>query len=349
MTTPEKPLSFICVGAGAIGGYVSASLLAAGHRVTIIERPHNIEVLRADGLVVQHLDGSILQTMPELFPSFDALTALRNFDLIILALKSFDTPAFLDSVTPFLNQLPPVLSLQNGIDNERLLAAHLGPDRVIAGTVTTAVGKQAVGRLIIERLRGIGIAGAHPLTRKLMLALNTAGLNPRHYPDAASMKWSKLLTNLVANATSAILDMTPAQIYASRVGFEVERAMMREALHTLTALGHRVTDLPGTPVRAMASAFRALPPGLARPLLARAIGSGRGGKMPSLHMDLHGGRKSSEVTYLNGAVVRAARQAGLSAPINETLERLLTVLINDPNRAADFRHNPEALARATLP
>ena len=41
---------------------------------------------------------------------------------------------------------------------------------------------------------------------------------PVLYPDADAMKWSKLLANLVGNATSAILDMDPAAIYADRDG-----------------------------------------------------------------------------------------------------------------------------------
>ncbi len=59
--------------------------------------------------------------------------------------------------------LPPILSLQNGVDNEPLIAERLGADRVITGTVTTAVGKPGIGQVVEEKRRGIGIALDHPL------------------------------------------------------------------------------------------------------------------------------------------------------------------------------------------
>jgi Ketopantoate reductase PanE/ApbA C terminal. len=80
--------------------------------------------------------------------------------------------------------------------------------------------------------------------------------------------------------------------------------MLRECLAVMKAQGIDVVDLPKTPVRALAFATR-LPLWLSKPLLGRAAGSGRGGKMPSFHIDLHSGRGKSEVDYLHGAVVRA--------------------------------------------
>ena len=74
----------------------------------------------------------------------DALAG-QDFDAALFALKSFDTPAFLASLTVPKESLPPFLCLSNGVDNEPAIAATLGPDKVIAGTVTTAIGRGDAG------------------------------------------------------------------------------------------------------------------------------------------------------------------------------------------------------------
>ncbi len=227
------------------------------------------------------------------------------FDAGVFALKSFDTRAAGEALQSYLQSenlhprpVPPILCLQNGVENKSTLRQLLGEDKVIAGTVTSAIGRQAVGQVRLERLRGIGVADEHEIAPRLVAAMAAAGLNARLYPRAAAMKWSKLLTNLIANASAAILDMTPAEIFAHRGLFDMEIAQLREALAVMGAQQIPVVDLPGTPTRALAMAVKRLPAGVARPILRRAIGRGRGGKMPSFHIDLHSGRGKSEVELL---------------------------------------------------
>ncbi len=104
-----------------------------------------------------------------------------------------------------------------------------------------------------------------------------------------------------------------------------------------------VVDLPGTPVKLLAFALRYLPDFIVRPLLVKAVGGGRGAKMPSFHIDLYQGRGQSEVDWLNGAVVRAADKAGLKAPVNQLLNDTLTRLTTGEWKKEDFADNPEKL------
>ena len=125
---------------------------------------------------------------------------------------------------------------------------------MIAGTVTSAIGRKDAGSIVLERLRGSGVAGGHPISARLAQAMNAAGLNTRLYKNADDMKWSKLLTNLLANATSAILDMTPSEIFADPGLCQIEIAQLRETLQVMQAQGIQPVDLPGTPVRLLALA-----------------------------------------------------------------------------------------------
>ena len=224
-----------------------------------------------------------------------------------------------------------------------MLEAALGKGRVIAGTVTSSVRRKDVGDIVLERLRGIGVAGTHPLSQRIVEELDDAYLEPKLYPTPLDMKWSKLLTNLLANASSAILNMTPAEIFADWRLFRLERQQLREALAVMAKLGIHVVNLPGTPVRWLAFAARSLPAFLSRLLLERAVGGGRGGKMPSLHIDLYAGKRQSEVDYLNGAVVRFGERVGVPTPVNRLLNETLLALTRGEVPLETFARQPKKL------
>jgi len=171
---------------------------------------------------------------------------------------------------------------------------------------------------------------------------NAAYLNSQLFDDAHSMKWSKMLTNLIANPTSAILDMTAREVFANRKLYKLEIEMLRECLAVMEAQSFKVVNLPGTPVRALAFATK-LPLWLSKPLLGRAAGAGRGAKMPSFHIDLHSGRGKSEVEYLHGEVVRAGERGNVPTPVNKGLTETLMALTNKEIPLEEFAHQPEKL------
>ncbi|HRA75689.1 MAG TPA: 2-dehydropantoate 2-reductase [Propionicimonas sp.] len=336
-------MRLLFLGAGAIGTYVGGSLAAAGHSVSFSEQPEAAAVIAERGLRLTRDGHTATVSNVAVFDSAADALAAGPYDVAVFALKSFDTGAALDGLLATGADLPPVLSLQNGVDNEPAIAARLGAGRVITGTVTTAVGKPGIGEVVEEKRRGIGIALDHPLAPALVKALNDAGLNGVGYSEAGSMKWSKLLTNLTGNATSAILDLPVADLFADNRLYRVEIAVLRECLAVMAALGLRPVDLPGTPVRALALAARRLPRFIAQPALTRALGGGRGEKMPSFHIDLHSGRGRTEVRYLNGAVVRFGAEHGVPTPVNAVLTDTLEALSTGTLDVASFRHSPEKL------
>jgi 2-dehydropantoate 2-reductase len=349
-------LRVLAFGAGAVGTYVGGSLALAGEDLVFLEQPSAAEELRRRGLRLDlTLDRRRHTNLPSVLTpgSFSVVTSVQEavkqgpFDVAIFALKSFDTAAAMDAIRPFAADLPPVCCLSNGVDNETALASVLGREKVIAATLTTAIGRRGPGDIILERLRGIGVATASPAGRRLVDAADRAFLNARLFGDAAAMKWSKLLTNLIANPTSAILDMTPAEIMANPRLYRLEIGMLRECLMVMRAQSIPVVDLPGTPVRLLALVI-GLPTWLSKPFLSRAAGAGRGQKMPSFHVDLRSGRGRSEVEYLHGAVVRAGREFGIRTPINEMLTGTLLSLTRGETPLGEYSRRPDRLLARLL-
>jgi 2-dehydropantoate 2-reductase len=349
--TLNGKLNVLTFGAGAIGTYIGGSLALAGHQVVFVEQPKVVDELRERGLRLdltlderrKTKDASRIDP-----PSFIIVSSLEDalrygpFDVALFALKSFDTSAALEGLKPFADKIPPILCLSNGVSNEPAIAAALGSDKVIYGTVTSAIGRRGAGDIVLERLRGVGIAKGHPLSEELNRALDKAYLNSKLFENADSMKWSKMLTNLIANPTSAILDMTAAEVFANKDLYQLEIKMLRECLAVMEAQGIEVVDLPGTPVRALAYATT-LPLWLSKPLLSRAAGAGRGAKMPSFHIDLYMGRGKSEVEYLHGAVVRAGEKFSIPTPVNQVLTETLLALTNKEIPLEEFAHKPQKL------
>jgi 2-dehydropantoate 2-reductase len=324
-------------GAGAIGTYIGGSLLAAGHRVTFQVRPATAEALRANGIRI-----GPMALRPRIAAS-PAEALVHSPEVIVFALKSYDTAAALAELRGVTAAPPPLLCLQNGVDNESEMAHLFGGECVMAGTVTTAVSKTGAGQVRVERERGVGVALGHSLSTPLVKTLRGAGLRVSVYQSAGPMKWSKLLTNLIGNATSAILDMSVAELFANPQTFKIEIAMLRECLAVMRALQYEVVDLPKTPVRALAFAAQRLPRAAAQLVLKRAVASGRGGKMPSFHIDLHGGRGQTEVSWLNGAVARYGEIHGVPTPVNRALTEILEGLSAGRLNPEDFRRKPATI------
>jgi 2-dehydropantoate 2-reductase len=336
-----KPLSILVIGAGAIGTYIGGSLALAGHDTVFIDRPDVVKVLRSRGLriklneVCHHIQNS------QITSSIKAALGIKNFDIAIFALKSYDTRNFLHSIKSNCEQFPPILCLSNGVENEPAISNHLGVNKVIAGTVTTAIRHRDVGDIVLEKLRGVGVAEDHPLSSKLVDALNEAGLNSRLFQKASDMKWSKMLTNLLSNATSAILDLPPSNVISHPGLYHLEVKQLRETLKVMDAKGIRVIDLPGTPVRLLTFTIKFLPEKVSRFLIKGAVGSARGGKMPSFHIDLYSEKRKSEVDFLNGAVVREGQNFNIPTPVNNYFNLVLQGLTKGDIPIGTFKQQPE--------
>jgi len=348
ITPTSQPLRILCFGAGAIGTYIGGSLTLAGHQVVFLERPMLADQLRLNGLHLTLGDRQFSVDRPHIIQSLDELLSGDEirFDAGLVAVKAYDTAEFAQSLAPYREVLPPLLCLQNGVDNESQVGQVIGVARVIPGTVTSAIGRLGVGEIVLERLRGVGVTAGFPISDHLVSALNEAGLSARSYANGAGMKWSKMLTNLLANATSAILDMTPAQIYAHPGLVRLEIQQIKEALHVMRQLGLQPVNLPGTPLQILVWGIDWLPASLLGPLMRRVIGGGRGGKMPSFHIDLHQGRGFSEVRFLNGAVVLHGEAHGYDALVNRRLTEILEGLTNRSIAMDAYRHAPEKLLAA---
>ena len=353
-------LRILVIGAGAIGCFVGGKLASAGHAVTLVGRARTAAALQTRGLELYAADGAV-----ERIPMVSAVASVQEafpgpYDIALLAVKSYDTATVLDEMAAAAAEPPPaVLSLQNGVGNEEQIAARFGPQRVIAGTITAPVEVKEPGVVQVTKPTfAIGLADfpgenlktgsrTHPsLLTPLSSTFSSAGLPARVYNDAHSMKWSKLLMNMIGNATSAILAEPPAVTFADPRIADLEIDALRETLRVMAAAGIHPLNVEKYPLRTLAPLLRFGPRPLLRSALHRVVGGARGGKMPSLFLDLESGKRRSEVVWYNGAVVRKGVEVGIATPANCLLTETVQQLAAEPGLRAGWRGNYEQLAAA---
>lgn len=333
----------VVIGDGAVGSFVAALVAGTDHPVTLVGRP-GAGVAGPAEIVVRGPDGRIRRARVE---RADRTAGLDRPALVVLAVKMPDLAAAIDACRAWPDVA--VVTLQNGIGAEELVVAARPDVPLLAGSLTAPIGRGADGTLEWRMRRGLALSrvggDTAPALEVLRSALVSGGLPVAAVDDWRAMKWSKLLTNLVANAVPALLDLDAAAVYADRRLFDVERAQVREALGVMRALGCAPMRLPGADVRWLAIGFRA-PAALAHPVLRRVVGGARGGKAPSLLLHLRAGGGPSESAWQNGGVERAGAAMGVATPVNAALAALVDAACADPSAWNRTRGRPEALLAA---
>jgi 2-dehydropantoate 2-reductase len=335
----------LVIGGGAVGMFLGWTLSSGGEDVQLLRRGADPGA-RTERIVVAGPTGLGEAREVALAASPEAVQGTP--DVILLAVKMPDLAGAIATAGQWPDAT--VLAVQNGVGADALLDAQRPTGGLIAGSLTTSV-ERAPDRAVRRLSRGgIVLAAVRgevaPTIARLLTAFNAGGLRARVVADPEAMRWSKLLVNLMGNASGAIVDLDPVGVYKDPDLFRLERRQLGEALGVMSRLNLRPIKLFGADARLLPLAGR-LPGALVQPILARVVAGGRGGKRPSLHLHLASGAGSpTEVEWLNGAVAHAATKVGGRAPVNAGLAALVEACNRDPERRAWFRGRPDRLIEA---
>ena len=336
----------LCFGAGSVGCLLSGYLADAGAQLTLLCRPGQDSAIDEHGLeIVRPQDRLHIRRM-------QTLTSLSQWngqppDVILLAVKAYDGRPAVEEIKPIVGRDTIILTVQNGIGNEEMLAEMFGSDRILSGALTLSVSRPELNRVQQNTNKGgLGLApvgeGMSSRLAELCRLWSGAGLTVSTYEDYRSLKWSKLLINLFGNASAAILDMSPKDMAKHAKLFSLELQQARECLRVMKAQKIHTVDLPGFPVHLLGWLLHLPDPILYRLLRQKLVG-GRGEKMPSLWVDLQRGRNDSEIHVLNGAVYRAGQRLGVPVPANELLYQTLVGILEGTIDRDSIRHQPDKL------
>lgn len=302
----------LIVGAGAIGSVVGGFLARAGADVTLLGRKPHLDVIREKGLRITGIWGEFLVDGLATATTVDALVP-QTFDVIVVAVKSYDTAAVAPLLVPFAGPDTLVLAYQNGLGNAEALAAVLGWPRVVGVRAIYGARIPVPGEVNVTVIAQPTALGTyHPDTSRARVAgladtMQGAGLPTVFDAAIASTLWAKVAYNCALNPMSALLDVP----YGALAESEYTRSIMEEVVAELYAVGQAqgIALQPATPAAYMTLFYETmLPPTAAH--------------FASMREDLIQ-RRRTEIDALNGAIVAFGAAAGLATPANLYLTRLV--------------------------
>ncbi len=327
------------IGAGAVGGTLAALLDRAGHDVEVTARGENLAAIQQHGL---RLDGGWGEHVAHVDASETLVTPEPDF--AILATKAQDAAVALRANREVLATVP-LLVAQNGLGGLDVTRSVLPESPLLGGLALFAASYLEPGRVTVTAalplIVGAGPGASHEVLEQVVGVLSEA-IPVEVTDDIVGAQWTKLLINHV-NALPAITGLSVQQVIADPGLRRVMTASMRETVRVARRLGvhfGRVQGVSGRLLGAIGSAPLALGAWFPR-LLASRMGS-----VPNPGSTLQSIRRGqlTEIDFLNGAVVAAAKKGGVAAPINEQIVQL----VHEVERTGAFLTPAEVVARIAL-
>ena len=297
-------MKIVFFGAGGVGGYFGGRLAQAGVDVAFVARGVHLDALRRTGLRIVSPKGDA--HLPRVQASADPAD-LGTADVVFLTVKMYDVDTAATQLRPLLAPGTLVVTLQNGVEATDMVARRVGREHVAGGVAYVAaviaepglIRHTALDALIVGELDG----AMSPRLIALRDAASAAGFTFTASEDIRVDLWSKFVRLSVFSSMTAATRSPLGVLRAQPALFALVEAAVDEAFavgraHGV-ALGPRVRD----EVFAM---YRSMPPQAKSSMLE----------------DLERGRRL-ELPWLDGAVVRLGRDAGVPTPVHETIEKLL--------------------------
>ena len=122
-------MKFAVMGAGAVGGYFGGLLAQNGHEVTLIARGEHLNALQKNGLTVKSFHGDFHLKLN----AVEDPKETGKVDVVLFTPKAYATKNAVEQIVPILDEDSLVINLQNGIDNEQIMADVIGEKRVLGG------------------------------------------------------------------------------------------------------------------------------------------------------------------------------------------------------------------------
>ena len=286
------------IGAGGVGGYFGGRLAHAGEDVVFIQRGAHLEALQRSGLSVSSPLGDF--AVPKVRAQADA-AGIGPVDVVLVTVKSNHTGQAAALARDLLGPDTAVISLQNGIENEDRLAAVLGRAQVAGGVAYILSLIEAPGRIRHSGQTArmlFGELDGRPSARLEAFrdACAQAGIDAELSADITAALWAKFAVICPHSGMTALTRMPIGPVRTDPDCRALLEACAREVIQLAAARG---VILPPALIENPCAFFDRVPADMTS----------------SLHHDVTHG-KPLELEWLNGAVVRLGREAGVATPVN---------------------------------
>ncbi len=240
------------IGAGAIGGWLTAGFIKGGAEATVLARGATLTALQSIGLTLTSDGGT------EVFPVTATTSAadLRDADLLLLGVKAHDLPALAPVIKDALGPKTVVMPAVNGlpfwflqgfggpaegrtlqsVDPDGVLAELIPVDRILGNVVHAASRVEAPGHIHLVKANKFLAGGTAACLPEVIACLNAGGIPTEKTEALHRAVWDKLWGNSNMNPLSALTRADSAQLMDLPETCAIIRAMMQE----MADLGARI-------------------------------------------------------------------------------------------------------------
>lgn len=313
-------MRIVIIGAGGVGSYFGAKLLHAGHDVVFVARGAHLHAMQHEGLHVKHPTLQFTKRVNALDMQALLETKPLMYDLFILLTKSMETETIAKQLSSWLDAYGAntyVLSLQNGVENEDILAQYL-PKTSIIGGLTRKIGAhvlkaghiQAVG--VAETIIGniISDNSVHSFVEKIAELFNSAGIPTHVTLDIRKELWKKLIINNGVNALCALLEVKTGVLMHHPKLSPLVLGLMHETARAARALHVSISSEDVDAMFELILGFDSI--------------------KPSMLVDLEHHR-ALELEEICGVVIRTLEKEAFDAPFTRTIASLLEYKLEKTN------------------
>ncbi|MDD5236095.1 MAG: 2-dehydropantoate 2-reductase [Candidatus Omnitrophica bacterium] len=300
-------MKIVIVGPGAMGCLLAAYLAKSKEEIWLFDKnKERAEHIDKEGISVEGISGAWRAKVNATTQASD----IKDADLVIICVKSYHTKQAVNTIKPLLAENTTVLSIQNGIGNIEIISEGAGSERVIAGSTNmgaTLLGYGSVrhagkGETVIGRLDGkITVE-----MRRIREIFNRVGLETKISRDIKGLLWSKLIINVGINALTAITRLNNGRL----VELVSTRTILKEAVNEAVRVAKKkriklIYDDPLAKVEAVCEATAQNTSSMLQDVLRK---------------------KSTEIDFINGVIVRQAEDLGMPATVNSVLVNLVKAI-----------------------
>ncbi len=285
------------IGAGAMGT-IYGGLLSANNEVYLVDvNADVVDVINHKGLVIESGKESAV-FHPK---AVTGTEGIGTADLVLLFVKSAWSRSALEANTGIIGPGTRLMTLQNGMGHEAILADFVPRDHIIIGTTEDNGAVITPGH---TKRGGNGVTNVGmlvPDTEKYLVNLkdnfDRCGFVVTIHENIQRLIWDKLFVNVSLSALTGILQVDMGFIAANPFAWNMAKQLVREAVVVAgkLGLGFDETEL------------------IER---VRSVSVNNPYGCTSIRADLRDGRKT-EVDTITGAVVAAANRVGVGVPSHE--------------------------------
>ena len=308
-------MKIVMIGSGAAGSVFAAYLRKGGAEMYLVDRYQaHMDKIAEDGLTFVSPAGEEVLTGFHTAPTAETIGVM---DIVILMVKATQTDAVMPTVLPCIGPETVLVSLQNGLAHDDLLAQYLPEDRIICGFGTIGTELPAPGKCVSKPESGIimhfGASQKSELNDRagqyLQETFCKGGCEARYEENIKPFIWKKAISNSGYNTLSAVTRIKVGPLIGDSFGQDLIWQVWKEGCEVAKAdgAGDLWPELQAEMPR-LAAGFATYYPSMAQDVL------------------IH--HRQTEISVLNGAIVKYGEKYGIPTPVNTVLTAVISCMQN---------------------